>query len=639
MKAKFFFLMLLISLLGMSQVKADTIVITMSSSVQFDAYEGCGIGYDIGEFDTYIIKKPSNYPESVYWWVSSSHGHMVPYPLENSVVYTPVFEDFDPISRYARIDIVFEYLGYERVLLLYLYDNMPDAPTFGASGEYYFSSPQDTLWSCNSSVSIYVNGTNNTTYELWQDPTGAGIGSSDVLNTSLPGMYKYISRNGCGWRRDSLILSFPPTTLPVIEDPVFCNTPVGAILDAGPGWNTYLWNTGETTPDIFVEQAGEYTVNLTNVCLTGTVFVEVFHEDFPWVETYGEGFFCQYETTVLYANPGYEYDTYTWYWINGDQTYFTPTLTIDSSKAGWYDLIVTKGACSAIGAATVRFHLNPMQPYLCVVTVDSSLNKNLLVWGVEWWEQIHNHVYAKTVQYNIYKWAGGTNWNLLGTLPVEDIHIFVDQTSNPPVTSATYKIELQDVCGAVSPMSYYHRTVLLLASSGNNPGEVNLSWTPYVDESGSFVPDQYEIWRGDSPSTLQYYASTPYTSYVDVGVVGQKYYQIFISSESCDPSPMSYDKGSKSMLFSGSRSNLTNHSTSSVEKNLYHSLSLYPNPSSGIFTVKGDNISSIEVKDIRGNIILTTIESTIDLSDCAAGVYIVTAHTNQGSTNLRLIKQ
>ena len=68
------------------------------------------------------------------------------------------------------------------------------------------------------------------------------------------------------------------------------------------------------------------------------------------------------------------------------------------------------------------------------------------------------------------------------------------------------------------------------------------------------------------------------------------------------------------------------------------SVSLYPNPSTGIFTVKGDNISLVEVRDIGGTLVLSTANTRdIDLSAYSTGLYLVSITTDFGTTVQKLI--
>lgn len=73
-----------------------------------------------------------------------------------------------------------------------------------------------------------------------------------------------------------------------------------------------------------------------------------------------------------------------------------------------------------------------------------------------------------------------------------------------------------------------------------------------------------------------------------------------------------------------------------LENNALANVSIYPNPSNGVFTVSNDQglEQTIEVYDVAGKVIYTTTSSTvatIDLTGAATGVYTVKVSNNSGS--------
>lgn len=96
---------------------------------------------------------------------------------------------------------------------------------------------------------------------LWQD------GSTLAQRTlTVAGPYHVdVTENGCT-TRDALLLGVTP--LPVVDlgpDQLLC-TGLSTRLDAlGPGYS-YLWNTGDTVPEIAVTDAGTYGVVVTSTC-------------------------------------------------------------------------------------------------------------------------------------------------------------------------------------------------------------------------------------------------------------------------------------------------------------------------------------------------------------------------------------
>ena len=68
-------------------------------------------------------------------------------------------------------------------------------------------------------------------------------------------------------------------------------------------------------------------------------------------------------------------------------------------------------------------------------------------------------------------------------------------------------------------------------------------------------------------------------------------------------------------------------------------VSVYPNPTNDVINVKGEGISLIEVMDVNGRTVATRNNAgTIDLSDFAAGVYMVRTVTTDGVATKRIVK-
>ncbi|MFZ9044766.1 MAG: T9SS type A sorting domain-containing protein [Cyclobacteriaceae bacterium] len=58
-------------------------------------------------------------------------------------------------------------------------------------------------------------------------------------------------------------------------------------------------------------------------------------------------------------------------------------------------------------------------------------------------------------------------------------------------------------------------------------------------------------------------------------------------------------------------------------------LSIYPNPTFGVFFVNGKEINSVSISDLSGRTILKTTSSELDLSQLVNGTYLIfIEHTN-----------
>lgn len=66
---------------------------------------------------------------------------------------------------------------------------------------------------------------------------------------------------------------------------------------------------------------------------------------------------------------------------------------------------------------------------------------------------------------------------------------------------------------------------------------------------------------------------------------------------------------------------------------------VYPNPSKGKFTVLGEGITELEVKDLSGKTVFTGSKPVVDLSSQPKGVYLITIRTAQETVVEKIMKE
>lgn len=118
---------------------------------------------------------------------------------------------------------------------------------------------------------------------------------------------------------------------------------------------------------------------------------------------------------------------------------------------------------------------------VCIVTVDSASQKNIVVW-----EKTPG---VGTKYYNVYKQSSPTP---LAAVSYDSLSVYIDLTTNPQTTAESYMITAVDSCENESALSDYHRTILLTTNVGS-PG-INLIWNVYE----GFEYDWFYIYRGAS---------------------------------------------------------------------------------------------------------------------------------------------
>ncbi|PCH95280.1 MAG: hypothetical protein COB85_04685 [Bacteroidetes bacterium] len=120
---------------------------------------------------------------------------------------------------------------------------------------------------------------------------------------------------------------------------------------------------------------------------------------------------------------------------------------------------------------TLKQFANRTIPSICMVTVDSTSTKNVIVWDKTGMTNIASfRIYRDII--GIYTYVGSVDFNSLS--------YFTDTTGgiNPNTTAYRYKISTLDSCGNESDLSTFHKTILLQINLGIPP-TINLDWDDY----------------------------------------------------------------------------------------------------------------------------------------------------------------
>jgi gliding motility-associated-like protein len=100
---------------------------------------------------------------------------------------------------------------------------------------------------------------------------------NDSLTVTEGGVYVVTASNICNIHKDTIVIdALDPAdvVLDIGNDTLICtNDPWNLVADATGLFNTYNWNTGETTPSINITEPGTYQITAENIC--GTWFDEI----------------------------------------------------------------------------------------------------------------------------------------------------------------------------------------------------------------------------------------------------------------------------------------------------------------------------------------------------------------------------
>ena len=175
---------------------------------------------------------------------------------------------------------------------------------------------------------------------LWNDGQ-----TTPQIEVSATGNYSVVgaSANGCENTASTTVTQLALPDLALIGDTTFC--PGDTMVLEATGALSYLWSGGQTTPQIEVSAAGNYTVVGTNAdgC-QNTATITITALSFPDVMITGDTTFCTGDTLVLEATGAASY-----LWNDGQAT-----AQIEVTSPGIYEVVGTNtGGCEGSDAITI----------------------------------------------------------------------------------------------------------------------------------------------------------------------------------------------------------------------------------------------------------------------------------------------
>lgn len=298
-------------------------------------------------------------------------------------------------------------------------------------------------------------------------------------------------------------------------------------------------------------------------------------------------------------------------WTNG-----ASTQNVANLAPGTYSVSVTgaSGCITVLGGTVGSTLPDPVQ--ICLVTVDSSTNTNLVVWekpitnGID-----HFNIYRETSQAGLYQLVGAVDYN--------DESIFNDLVASPNVRSWRYKISSVDDCGTESDLSLHHKTIHLVISQGLG-SDINLFWDSYEGFNYSnFVLKRHT--NADGWTTVATMPNNLFTYTDQPTSTDGLFYVVTVNSPStCSSTKMAQD-------FNTTRSNRDNRLSTGQPNSLSElidlAVTIYPNPANNFLNVENSSNQLIQasVLDHTGRTVsvLTLVpgQTKIDCGKLAAGMY------------------
>ncbi len=221
-------------------------------------------------------------------------------------------------------------------------ENQPPDPRIVPSGPIEFCQGGDVDLTLKESYANYQWSTGSTANRI--TVTKSGTYTVTVADS-----------NGCsGATSIDIVVNTPPTPTITANGPVdFCEG--GSVeLAATPGFDSYLWSSGETSDRIVASTGGTYTVTVTdsNGCVGfDSIDVIVHPLPTPKITALGPTEFCQGESVDLEVEDSFA----SYEWSTGEKT---PRITVTAS--GTYVVTVTNdNGCSASDSIDVKVNALP----------------------------------------------------------------------------------------------------------------------------------------------------------------------------------------------------------------------------------------------------------------------------------------
>ncbi len=426
-----------------------------------------------------------------------------------------------------------------------------------------------------------LSATGAVTYS-WSNST---VGGTAALTPTSPTNYTLAGTSSLGCVGT---LTFAINPVPVLTiTPSYTTVCLGTAANfSANGASTYTWSNNSNGSTVAVTPTANtaYSVSGTNQYgCTGSAIVPVITNSLPAINVSPASVTVCANTTVVGVASGAA--TYTW--VNGPAS---PSTQVSPSVTTTYTVNGTDPVNGCIGNALFVVQTNAL-PTLTVVKTPSALcsgqSGTLVALG-----------------------AQSFTWN--GTLIQNEIY------TTPSVTSV-YTVSGVDSLGCEN--------------------SITVSYQVNPKPTLSISPAQQTICTGETITVTANGAST--YSWLPVNLTGS---QVALSP-----------KVTSNYVISGvDANNCSNNTTYTLyvskctslsENDVFANLKVYPNPSSGLYTVEfaKDGSKSVVVMNAVGSIVLQTVTTedttTIDLTSFSNGVYFVKVSNEGVVKTLRLIKE
>lgn len=519
-------------------------------------------------------------------WSSLGYGYSGP-DGGSAEVYVPYIASENALVRIMDYSYYFELDRSDAPFTVVV---PPVIVYYPAGGEQYYNNQQMYFsWIASqeiSAVSFELSSDNGQTWQIIDQniPASQGYYYWTVNGTPSQNCIIRISNSG-----DASAFGLSGT-FTILETPVITlNSPVGG----------EIWNTGET-----------YTLSWTyDNPNSSYVYLEY---------SIDSGASWNYINYAIQDGPDGSYD-----WT-------TPDVNSDQCLIRVMDYYLTFVNTTSNPFTIITYPVTP----ICMVTVDSATNRNVIVW-----EKPASSLIDKFV---VYKESNEANvYEILGAVDYAAESVITDTNSNPNIKSYRYKLGFQDADGNLYPAGDFHQTIHLTINQGVG-NSWNLIWTNYL---GFDVPS-YNIYRKSGNGNYEMISSisASFTTYTDLSAPeGNVFYMVeVVNPNGCNPG--------RTGEYGSSWSNVATNSITGVNESFTDlNVRTYPNPADDkLFVALNEPLQGsvkIVLSDLLGHIVYSQeVESSksnsvlkIMTSDFKEGIYMLQVNNESGSITKKVI--
>lgn len=523
-----------------------------------------------------------------------------------------------------------------------------------------------TCGQSNGQVTTNVTGASVSPTFIWSN----GATSANLSNVA-PGTYTVtVSAGGC---TDTAVVVLQNSgTVPgasIASTNASCGQTNGTATvtaTGGSGSYTYLWSNGGTTNQISNLSAGQYTVTVTSAPCTATASVFVSSTGGPTTSTNGSNVSCNggsNGSASVTASGGTA--PYTYSWSNGGTS-----ANLNNISAGTYTVTVADAsACLSTASFTVS------QP----AAITTSINNTDI--------SCHNGSNGSATVIAgggtgslSYSWSNGGTGSSVSNLAAGTATVTVTDANQCTATASVTLANPAALTLTVAPTAVSCNggaNGLAAATAGGGTGSLTYAWSNNGTTASvnNLSAGSYTVTVTDAKGcTIT--ASTTITQPAAL-----------VATAECEPTIIDQNNGSASVTASGGTGTYTyawsSGSTSATATNLaaatytvtvtdanqctttaecevqftigieetlagISKLTVYPNPSNGVFSVDLALLSNMDVEitivDVRGALIsreimneTSAVRKAYNLTTVAKGVYTLSIKTAQGQISKRLI--